>query len=173
MNVVTPGAVVAMTVPLPDAVLSLRETMYVSCAADCSLSVLACQLTVTVLTDGLVTVTTVGTVPISVDAAHAVQSGLGASDDTALTLLDDAKSLDADQLRRRARDLRDELDAKSVATREKEQRDLRSFKYWRRDDGADVCRRRSALARHGVGDRRVVAVSPTGPGHVDVASARR
>jgi hypothetical protein len=72
---------------------------------------------------------------ISVDAAHAVHTGLGATDETASPLLVDAVSLDADQLRRRARDARDELDADAVARREKEQRDLRSLRVWRRSDG--------------------------------------
>jgi hypothetical protein len=72
---------------------------------------------------------------ISVDAAHAVHTGFGATDDTASPLLVDAASMDADQLRRRARDARDELDADAVARREKEQRDLRSLTVWRRSDG--------------------------------------
>jgi hypothetical protein len=72
---------------------------------------------------------------ISVDAAHAVHTGFGATDETASPLLLDAASMDADQLRRRARDARDELDADAVARREKEQRDLRSLTVWRRSDG--------------------------------------
>lgn len=72
---------------------------------------------------------------VSVDAAHAIQRGLGAVDETAAPLLDEASQFDADQLQRRARDVRDELDADAIARREKEQRDLRSFKYWRRVDG--------------------------------------
>jgi hypothetical protein len=72
---------------------------------------------------------------ISVDAAHAVHTGFGATDDTASPLLVDARSMDADQLRRRARDARDELDADAVAHREKEQRDLRSLTVRRRSDG--------------------------------------
>src|SRR5690606_30081985 len=72
---------------------------------------------------------------ISVDAAHAVHSGFGASDATAAPLLEEANALDADQLRKCARHLRDELDADAVAQREKEQRDLRSFTVWQRSDG--------------------------------------
>ena len=72
---------------------------------------------------------------ISVDAADAIQRGLGATDETAAALLGDAQQLDADQLYRRSRDLRDDLDAASVARREKEQRDLRYLKYSRRGDG--------------------------------------
>jgi hypothetical protein len=72
---------------------------------------------------------------ISVDAADAIQRGLGTSDHTATALLAHAETLDADRLYRRARDLRDELDAEAVARREKEQRDLRSFRYSRREDG--------------------------------------
>lgn len=86
---------------------------------------------------------------ISVDAAAAIQRGLGPSpecvspDDPALAghaaatarLIEEAQALDADQIAKRARDARDELDADSVARREKEQRDLRYFKTHRRSDG--------------------------------------
>jgi hypothetical protein len=72
---------------------------------------------------------------ISVDAADAIQRGLGTTDDTALALIGDATTVDADRLFRRARELRDELDADAIARREKEQRDLRTFTYSRRSDG--------------------------------------
>jgi hypothetical protein len=72
---------------------------------------------------------------ISVDAADAIQRGLGTTDDTALALIDGANTVDADRLYRRARELRDELDADAIARREKEQRDLRTFSYSRRGDG--------------------------------------
>ena len=72
---------------------------------------------------------------ISVDAAQAIHRGFGATDETAVTLVREAETLDADRLYRRARDLRDELDADAVARREKQQRDLRYFRYSRRPDG--------------------------------------
>ena len=72
---------------------------------------------------------------ISVDAADAIQRGLGATDDTAAPLIEAAANLDTDQLLKRARDLKDELDAEAVERREKEQRDLRYLKYSKRDDG--------------------------------------
>ena len=81
---------------------------------------------------------------LSVDAAQSITRGLG-SPDRAITpsvlahastaLLDDASRLDADALYRRARDLRDELDANSVARREKEQNDQRYFRGAKQRDG--------------------------------------
>ena len=70
---------------------------------------------------------------LSVDAAAAIKRGLGSTD--AGPLIAEAATLDADQLFKRARDLRDERDAEAVARREKEQRDLRSFRYSTREDG--------------------------------------
>lgn len=86
---------------------------------------------------------------ISVDAAAAIQRGLGAAPsgfdpaDAAVTehvaaaaqLIQHAGSVDVDRLAKRARDLKDELDADSVARREKERRDLRYLKAHRRGDG--------------------------------------
>jgi hypothetical protein len=72
---------------------------------------------------------------ISVDSAASIVRGLGAADSTATSLISDAASLDADKLYRRARDLRDELDASAVAQREKQQRDLRFLRYSAREDG--------------------------------------
>lgn len=72
---------------------------------------------------------------ITVDAAGAIQRGLGSSGEAATPLLDDARTLDADQLYRRARDLRDDLDAQSIARREREQRDLRYLRFSSREDG--------------------------------------
>jgi hypothetical protein len=72
---------------------------------------------------------------ISVDAADAIQRGLGATDETAVPLIEVAATLDTDKLLKRARDLKDELDAEAVERREKEQRDLRYLKYSKRDDG--------------------------------------
>ncbi|GAA3869143.1 HNH endonuclease signature motif containing protein [Leifsonia kafniensis] len=81
---------------------------------------------------------------LSIDAAEAIRKGLGDIDPgvpaeklaaAAQFLLEEAASLNADQLLRRARRLRDELDADGIARREKTQRDARSFRIWRQDDG--------------------------------------
>ncbi len=72
---------------------------------------------------------------ISVDAAAAIGRGLGSAGPEALPLVEAAPSLTPEELFRRARDLRDELDASAVARREKEQRDLRYFRYSTREDG--------------------------------------
>ena len=56
--------------------------------------------------------------------------------DDAVPLLLDAASQNPDELYRRARDLRDELDADAVARREKQQRDLRYFRFATREDGS-------------------------------------
>ena len=70
---------------------------------------------------------------VSVNAAAAIQRGLGSTD--AGPLLETAATVNADELFTAARDLRDERDAEAVARREKEQRDLRSFRYSTREDG--------------------------------------
>ncbi len=72
---------------------------------------------------------------ITVDAAAAILRGLGSTGPDALPLLEDARSLPPEDVFRRARDLRDELDADAVARREREQRDLRYFRYSTREDG--------------------------------------
>ena len=81
---------------------------------------------------------------LSVDAAQSITRGLGSADraitpstlaEASTALLDDASRLDADALYRRARDLRDELDADSVARREKEQNEQRYFRSHRLDNG--------------------------------------
>ena len=83
---------------------------------------------------------------ISLDAADAIHRALGtvtpesplaAAELLAATsrLIDDAQIHDADDLAKRARVAREELDADCVARREKEQRDLRYFKAFRRTDG--------------------------------------
>lgn len=51
-------------------------------------------------------------------------------------LVELADRLDADQLFRRARQLRDEVDAEGVADRERRLHDARFFKTWQRPDGA-------------------------------------
>jgi hypothetical protein len=81
---------------------------------------------------------------LSVDAAEAIRKGLGDIDPgvpaeklaaAAEFLLEEATALNADQLLRRARRLRDQLDADGIARREKTQRDARSFRIWRQLDG--------------------------------------
>ncbi|GAA3893963.1 hypothetical protein GCM10022381_39520 [Leifsonia kafniensis] len=81
---------------------------------------------------------------LSIDAAEAIRKGLGDIDPgvpaeklaaAAQFLLEEAATMNADQLHRRARRLRDELDADGIARREKTQRDARSFRIWRQDDG--------------------------------------
>lgn len=81
---------------------------------------------------------------LSLDAADGIRRGLGEADaattvdqlrTAAEQLLADAPTLHADQLYRRARDLRDELDEASIARREKERRDLRFLKIFTRADG--------------------------------------
>ncbi|GAA3886330.1 hypothetical protein GCM10022381_30570 [Leifsonia kafniensis] len=81
---------------------------------------------------------------LSIDAAEAIRKGLGDIDPgvpaeklaaAAQFLLEEAATLNADQLLRRARRLRDQLDADGIARREKTQRDARSFRIWRQDDG--------------------------------------
>ena len=83
---------------------------------------------------------------ISLDAADAIQRGLGpavgdsdraAAELSAATerLIEVAKTENVDRLAKRARDARLELEADSVARHEKEQRDLRYLKVYRRSDG--------------------------------------
>jgi hypothetical protein len=94
---------------------------------------------------------------ISLDAVEAIRRGLGDTDDaiTGTQLREATQRLlgevvgevvaegfgelptkpTADQLFRRARDLRDELDANAVARREKEQHDQRYLKIFKRRDG--------------------------------------
>jgi hypothetical protein len=81
---------------------------------------------------------------LSVDAAESIRKGLGMVDDAVTPtqlraaselLIGEAKTLDADQLFRRARALRDDLDADGIARREKERRDARYLKIWQQDDG--------------------------------------
>ena len=73
---------------------------------------------------------------LSIDAAAAIQRGLGDSGDAAVPLISVAPVLTPEELFKRARGLRDELDASAVARREKEQRDLRYLRYSTREDGA-------------------------------------
>ncbi|MCU1414691.1 MAG: endonuclease, partial [Microbacteriaceae bacterium] len=74
---------------------------------------------------------------IGVDSANAIRIGLGdaATDDAVAGLLREAVTLDADALVRRAREVRNELDADAIARAEKQRRDLRYFTATRRPDG--------------------------------------
>lgn len=81
---------------------------------------------------------------LSVEAAQSIANGLGAptsgvtTDELAAAaalLCDEATVLDADRLFRRARELRDELDAAGIATREAARRDERALRFHHRPDG--------------------------------------
>jgi hypothetical protein len=81
---------------------------------------------------------------LSVAAADAISSGLGSPTSlisaselaaAAVQLCDEAASLDADRLLRRARELRDELDDAGVGDREAARREQRSLTFVRRVDG--------------------------------------
>jgi hypothetical protein len=82
---------------------------------------------------------------LSTDAAESIRAGLGkpaegitdiALADAALQLSAEAPSLDADQLYRRARQLRDELDAAGIVDRERAAREAREFRLHRLRDGS-------------------------------------
>ena len=77
-------------------------------------------------------------------AADAIRNGLGSPSQgvavadltvAAEQLCDEAATLDADRLFRRARELRDLLDEAGIADREKRRRAQRGLKFWRRADG--------------------------------------
>lgn len=72
---------------------------------------------------------------LSVDAAHAIHAGFQSTDESALSLVREAGTLNVDRLLRRAREAREQLDIDAVARREIEQRDMRYFRYSRRADG--------------------------------------
>jgi hypothetical protein len=81
---------------------------------------------------------------LSVAAADAITAGLGVPDagvnaeelaGAARTIAVGAEGLDADELYRRARNARDDLDEAGIAAREKVQRDQRSLRRWRKPDG--------------------------------------
>jgi hypothetical protein len=81
---------------------------------------------------------------LSVDAAESIRRGLGAIDDAVTPaqlraaselLVAEARTLDADQLFRRARAVRDGLDADGIARRQKERHDARYLRMWQQDDG--------------------------------------
>ncbi|MFD3448668.1 DUF222 domain-containing protein [Microbacteriaceae bacterium 4G12] len=81
---------------------------------------------------------------ISIAQADAIRAGLGlptesvspeALSEAARELLEDARTLTAGQLHRRARQLRDDLDDTEVADREKAQLEQQHLKAWKRPDG--------------------------------------
>ena len=81
---------------------------------------------------------------LSLAAAESIGTGLGlptssVSHDVlaaaAQQLCDEARTLDADRLLRRARDLRNELDAAGIPLREEERRGQRALRFYRRSDG--------------------------------------
>ena len=81
---------------------------------------------------------------LSTAAADAIRLGLGAPSEgvtvaeltiAAVQLCEEAVTLDADRLFRRARQLRDLLDESGIADRERARRAQRGLKFWRRPDG--------------------------------------
>lgn len=81
---------------------------------------------------------------LSVAAAEAIRSGLGVADagvstdslaEAAVKLVAEAAGLDADELYRRARNARDDLDELGIAARERARREQRSLRRWRKPDG--------------------------------------
>ena len=86
---------------------------------------------------------------LSVDSAEAIRAGLGEPGHglSEATLMDAAAqlcaeaadpttaSLDADRLYRRARELRDEIDAAGIALREEQRREQRALRFHRKRDG--------------------------------------
>jgi hypothetical protein len=90
----------------------------------------------------IATAVTIGV--LSVDGAEAICKGLGDLD-TAVThtlltaaaeqLVREATTMSVNQLFRRARAVRDELDTAGIARREKERRDGRFLKVWQQSDG--------------------------------------
>ena len=81
---------------------------------------------------------------LSLSAAESIGLGLGLPTSSvphdvlaaaAQQLCDEARTLDADRLLRRARDLRTELDAAGIPLREEERRAQRSLRFYRRPDG--------------------------------------
>ncbi|MFD3444079.1 DUF222 domain-containing protein [Microbacteriaceae bacterium 4G12] len=81
---------------------------------------------------------------VSIAQADAIRAGLGlptemvppeALSEAALELVDDAATLTAGQLHRRARQLRDDLNDTEVADRERAQLEQQHLKAWKRADG--------------------------------------
>lgn len=81
---------------------------------------------------------------LSVDAADAIRRGLGEPDGSvaptdlgraAQQLIAAARLVNADQLYKRSRDLRDDLDERGIAAREKSRHDQRYVRAYRRSDG--------------------------------------
>ena len=81
---------------------------------------------------------------LSTAAAEAIRNGLGSPSEgvtaaelavAAEQLCEEAVTLDADRLFRRARELRDLLDESGIADRERQRRERRGLKFWRRAHG--------------------------------------
>ena len=122
---------------------------------------------------------------LSLAAAESIGAGLGLPTSSvphdvlaaaAQQLCDEARTLDADHLLRRARDLRNELDAAGIPLREEERRAQRALRFHRRADGLsrltwDMDPETAAL----IGDVYDRATSPRrgGPRFVDSADAER
>ncbi len=121
---------------------------------------------------------------LPVSAAESISTGLGQPTSSvtpdvlaaaAAQLCDEARELDADQLLRRARDLRTELDVAGIPLREEERRAQRALRFHRRPDGLsrltwDMDPETAAL----VGDTYDRATSPRRGGpRFDSPDARR
>jgi hypothetical protein len=116
---------------------------------------------------------------LSVASADAIRNGLGEPsggvDETALgraaaALCEEATVLDADRLYRRARELRDELDAEGIADREAARREKRGLRFRRLPDGmARITWDLDPESAASVGDLYDRATSPRrgGPRFVD------
>jgi Domain of unknown function (DUF222) len=81
---------------------------------------------------------------MSADSAAAIRRGIGVADKGVSAqqllaacgvLVGEASTRNADEIFRRARSLRDELDEAGITAREKERRDQRFLKYYRQPDG--------------------------------------
>jgi hypothetical protein len=89
-------------------------------------------VSVEALTDAAATLVRLGSGAAVADTDS--DSTLGA-DSTLNSALNAGFTLNADQLFRRARDARDDLDEAGIAIRERERRQLRSLRRWRKPDG--------------------------------------
>ncbi|CAN5463012.1 HNH endonuclease signature motif containing protein [soil metagenome] len=120
---------------------------------------------------------------VSTDAADAIRAGLGAPAEgvsaemlaqTASRLGHESRSLDADRLFLRARELRDELDAAGIVDRERAARDAREFRLQRlRDGGVRIVWKLDALEGSVVTEVYDRATSPRRGGPRFVTDADR
>jgi hypothetical protein len=122
---------------------------------------------------------------LSVAAAEAIRAGLGEPTETvtvevlaeaAAALVCASSSLNVDQMFRRARQARDDLDEEGIALRERERRQLRSLRRWRKPDGMTrytwVLDPEGAALVDGIYDQ-LVSPRRGGPRMVDKADQKR